>query len=308
MQTTLDCLPCFLKQTIHTARLCNASPVVQQEIMNEVILKFLPSIDFTISPPENAVHLYGLIAGISGHQDPFAAIKKESNRFASGIAQRIRQKVNEADNPLLAALTFSIAGNIIDYGSLHQFDMEEIIHDALSLKMAINDFAELEADLQQTRTILYLGDNSGELVFDKIAIEQLNRDVTFVVKEKAIINDALQEDARDCDMQNICRVITNGTGCPGTPLPHCSEEFRQLFADADLIISKGQGNFETLSEVKAPIYFLLTVKCPVVNDHLFQLTGSPARWPVKLPFPVLLKSPLYGKKRKVHPGRSAADI
>ncbi|MBU4262627.1 MAG: DUF89 family protein [Proteobacteria bacterium] len=308
MQTTLDCLPCFLKQTIHTARLCNSSPAVQQEIMNEVILKFLPFIDFTLSPPENAVHLYGLIAGISGHPDPFAAIKKENNRFASGIAPRIRQKVNEANNPLLAALTFSIAGNIIDYGSLHEFDMEQIIHDALSLQMAINDFAELETNLQQARTILYLGDNSGELVFDKIAIEKLHRDVTFVVKEKAIINDALTEDARECDMQDICRVITNGTGCPGTPLPHCSEEFQRLFHDADMIISKGQGNFETLSEVKAPIYFLLFVKCPAVNDHLFRLTGSPSLRPAKLPFPILLKSPLYAKTTKNSSSRSATDM
>jgi len=266
--------------------------------MHEVIIKFLPSIDFTISPPENAVHLYGLIAGISARPDPFAAIKKESNRFAAGIAPLIRQKVSEADNPLLAALTFSIAGNIIDYGSLHQFDMGKIIRDALSLQMAINDFAELEADLQQAGRVLYLGDNSGELVFDGIVIEKLNRDVTFVVKEKAIINDALLEDAHECGLQNICRVITNGTGCPGTPLPHCSAEFRKLFHDADLIISKGQGNFETLSEVKAPIYFLLTVKCPVVNDHLFRLTGSPARWPAQLPFPVLLKSPHFAKDKR----------
>jgi len=297
MRTTLDCLPCFLKQTIYTARLCTPSPAVQQEIMFEVIRHFLPAIDFTISPPENAVHLYELIAGVSNCPDPFAAVKRESNRFAASIAPLIRQKVNEADNPLLAALTFSIAGNIIDYGSLHQFDMEQTIHQALSHRMPINDFAELETDLHQARTILYLGDNSGELVFDGIAIEKLNRDVTFAVKEKAIINDALLEDARECGLENSCRVTSNGTGCPGTPLPHCSAEFRKLFHDADLIISKGQGNLETLSEVKAPIYFLLTVKCPVVNDHLFQLTGSPAGWPVKLPFPVLLKSPHYAKNR-----------
>jgi len=298
MRTTLDCLPCFLKQTIHTAQLCTASSALQQEIMAEVMKKFLPSIDFTISPPENAVHLYELIAEVSDCPDPFAAVKRESNLFATSIAPLIRQKVNEADNPLLAALTFSIAGNIIDYGSLHQFDMERIIHQALSHHMPINDFAELENDLRQTRTILYLGDNSGELIFDGIAIEKLNREVTLAVKEKAIINDALLADARECGLENICRVTTNGTGCPGTPMPHCSAEFQQLFHDADLIISKGQGNLETLSEVKAPIYFLLTVKCPVVNDHLFQLTGSPSDWPTKLPFPILLKSPHFSKKKR----------
>lgn len=297
MRTTLDCLPCFLRQALHTARLSTASPAMHKEILAGVIKEFLPFIDFTVSPPENAVHLYGLIAGISGCPDPFAAAKREGNRFAASIAPLIRKKIHEADNPLLAALTFSIAGNIIDYGSLHQFDMEQIIRDALVHPMPVNDFAELETDLQQAGSVVYLGDNSGELVFDGIAIEQLSKDVTFVVKEKAIINDALLEDARECGLDNICRVTTNGTGCPGTPLPHCSEEFRQLFYAADLIISKGQGNFETLSEVQAPIYFLLTVKCPVVNDHLFQLTGSPAGWPATLPFALLLKSPHFAKIR-----------
>ncbi|RJX33099.1 MAG: DUF89 family protein [Desulfurivibrio sp.] len=298
MLTTLDCLPCFLKQAIHTARLCTSSPAGQQEIASEVIRDFLPFIDFNLSPPENAVHLYALIADISGQPDPFAELKRESNRFAAAMAPLIRQKVLAADKPLLAALRFAIAGNIIDYGSLHQFDMHQTIHDALSPAMAINDFAELENDLRQAERILYLGDNCGELVFDKIAIETMKRDLTFVVKEQAIINDALPEDARECGLPEVCRVTTNGTGCPGTPLPHCSTQFRQLFAEADLIISKGQGNFETLSEVHAPLYFLLTVKCPVVNDHLVQLTGSPAGWPTQLPFPVLLKSPRFTKTRK----------
>ena len=170
MLTTLDCLPCFLKQTLHTGRLCTASASRMQQIMREVIHRFLPVVDFSLSPPENAEHLYALIAEISGCADPYATLKEESNRFALDLAPLIRRKIRETDNPLLAALSFSIAGNIIDYGSLHQFDMQQIIHDALSLPMAINDFSALTEDLQQAENILYLGDNSGELVFDKIAI------------------------------------------------------------------------------------------------------------------------------------------
>ncbi len=102
---------------------------------------------------------------------------------------------------------------------------------------------------------------------------QLKQKVVVAVKEKAIINDALYEDALECGLDKLCRIISNGTQCPGTPLSMCSREFQNLFQNADLIISKGQGNFETLSEVKAPVYFLLTVKCPVVGDHINQLSG-----------------------------------
>lgn len=272
MQTATDCLPCFLRQALRTARLSHATPDEQLEIIRQVS-EFLPSVDFAVSPPENAIKLYQLIAVITGCADPFAAIKKESNRFALHIKPSIGKNINEADNPLLAALTFAIAGNIIDYGAPHQSDMEQTVRQALSQQFAVNDFAELQNELSRADNILYLADNSGEIVFDGMVIEKLNKQVTLAVKEKAIINDALPEDAEECGLPGLCRVITNGTGCPGTALSLCSDEFLHTFQQADLIISKGQGNFETLSQIRAPIFFLLTVKCPVVQRHIGAITG-----------------------------------
>ncbi|MBI5559164.1 MAG: DUF89 family protein [Deltaproteobacteria bacterium] len=296
MQTTPDCLPCFLKQASHTAGLCKVTATVHDAIMAQTE-EFLQSIDFTLSPPENAVRLYGLIAEVTGIPDPFATLKKESNQFAARLKPVIGRRIKEAGNRFLAALSFAIAGNIIDYGSLHQFDMEKTIETALRQDLAINDYAALRTDLHQASMVLYLGDNSGELVFDGLVIEMMKKNVIYAVKEKAIINDALLDDARECGLDTICRVVTNGTGCPGTPLADCSKDFLQLFYDADLIISKGQGNFETLSEVKAPIYFLLTAKCPVVAGHIQLLTGGLSGWREKLPFPVLLRSPNFTKRR-----------
>ena len=273
MKTATDCLPCFLRQAIRTARLSNATPEEQLEIIRQVS-EFLPLVDFAASPPENATKLYQLIAAITGCDDPFASIKKESNRFALRIKPSIGKNINESDNPLLAALTFAIAGNIIDYGAPHQADMEQTVRQALSQNFAVNDFAELQSELRQAENILYLADNSGEIVFDGMVIEKLSQHVTLAVKKKAIINDALPEDAEECGLPGLCRVITNGTGCPGTPLSLCSEEFQRTFQQADLIICKGQGNFETLSQTRAPIFFLLTVKCPVVQRHIGELTGQ----------------------------------
>lgn len=275
MKTTLDCLPCFLKQALHTARLTTVDAGVHEEIMKQAIA-FLSRVNFSLSPPENAVALYEMIAAISACNDPFIELKKASNRFALGLKPQVRRQIDESVDPLYAALLFSMAGNIIDYGSLHQFDMEQTIRQALALEPVINDFPAFTADFAHARRVLYLADNSGELVFDSLVIEKLGKDVTFVVKERPIINDALREDAQSCGLETICTVISNGTGCPGTPLAACSDELQRLFRAADLIISKGQGNFETLSEVQAPLYFLLTVKCPVVRDHIEQISGRTA--------------------------------
>ncbi|MCB2181200.1 MAG: DUF89 family protein [Desulfobulbaceae bacterium] len=272
MKTTLDCLPCFLKQTLNTARLSTSSAQIQKKIMSEA-LSLIKTFEQHLSPPENATRLYRLIAELSGCEDPFSRKKHESNQFALDLQSSIKEKINTATDPLFAALRFSIAGNIIDYGSPHDFDIKKTIYNALNQPLVINDYAALQTDLNEAQTILYLGDNSGEIVFDGIVIEHLDGDVIFAVKEKAILNDALRQDANQCGLDRLCRVITNGTGCPGTPLQSCSQEFQKIFHAADCIISKGQGNFETLSEVDAPIYFLLTVKCPVVKDHVTEMSG-----------------------------------
>lgn len=294
MQTTLDCLPCFLKQSLHTARLSTSSTGLQEEILRQVS-RLLAELDFSLSPPENAVGVYGLIAELSGCPDPYAGLKRKSNRYAIKMRAGIERKIRESRDPLLAALKFSIAGNIIDYGSLHAYDMEKTIEDGLTPELAIDHYEEFRADLDRAGTILFLGDNSGELVFDGLLIREMGKKTVFSVKEKAIINDALLADARECGLKGFATLISNGTGCPGTPLAGCSRQFRDAFSRADLIISKGQGNFETLSETRAPIYFLLTAKCPVVAAHVVTLARAPEDLACALPFPVLLRSPRFGR-------------
>jgi len=220
--------------------------------------------DTALSPPENAVSLYRSIAETAGCPDPFALIKSQSTKMALGLVQTARLGMEMTADPLFAAIQLALAGNIIDYGLPHQCNHHEVIANSLEKIPAINDYEEFKHDLDQAKIILYLADNCGELVFDGLLIARLQKPVTLAVKEEPIINDALYEDCVPSGLEQLCRIVSNGTGCPGTPLTACSEEFLEIFRKADLIISKGQGNFETLSESGAPLYFLLTVKCEVV--------------------------------------------
>ncbi|VAW34867.1 DUF89 protein CxxC subfamily [hydrothermal vent metagenome] len=275
MRTSLECLVCFMRQALVAARLSSQDPEVQRRVMDEVG-RLLAALDLDRSAPENAVGVYRLIADITGVRDPYAELRKTSNEFALGLRDAVRQQVESAADPLYTALRFAVAGNIIDYGAGHGFDAAATMAGCLEQKPLIDDFVALERDLERGPDILYLADNSGEIVFDGLLIEQLQArgcKVTLAVRGDIILNDVTLRDVKECGLDRLCPVITNGTGCPGTPLDSCSPEFRKRFAGADLIMSKGQGNFETLSEVAAPIYFLLTVKCSLVARCIAETKG-----------------------------------
>lgn len=276
MRTSLDCLPCFAKQALYTARLCTSDPQLQRLIINRV-MALLDGLDLSLTPPENSIAIYREISALAGCADPFVTLKRQSNINALQFRPQAKQAIDTGADPLKIACRFAIAGNIIDYGAHHDFDINRTLEECLQKRLHLDDYPRLQEDIHKAATILYLGDNCGELVFDGLLIELLQKmgiEVTLALKKGPIINDALVDDAATCGIAGSCRVISNGTDCPGTPLAICSEELRAAFANADLIISKGQGNFETLSEVKAPIYFMLTVKCPVVGTHINELLGE----------------------------------
>lgn len=276
MRTDLDCLDCFRKQAIATARLAGEVEDGQARVVTE-IGRLLTELDLSVSPPENAVAVYGRIAQLTGVRDPFAEIKAASSCFALDLQEEVRARINAAGDPLYAAVRYAIAANIIDYGTQRTFDALHSLQTCLEESLVLDEYAQFrEAVTSGAGNILYLADNCGELVFDGLLIEQLQSrgcQVTLAVRGEAILNDATIRDVRACGLDTLCPVIGNGTGCPGTPLANCSEEFRQAFVRAEVIVSKGQGNYETLSATTAPVYFLLTVKCPVVARHIIAQHG-----------------------------------
>ncbi len=276
MQTTLDCLPCYLKQTLYTVRLGTDSLHLQKEIL-AAVMEILPSLDLSKSPPENSIPIYDLIAKLTGVKDPYANLKEKSNRQAIDLQAELCRLIRAADDPIRTAIKLAMAGNIIDYGAHQDFDVQDSINNCLTQEAAIDDYQAFSADLKDAENILYLADNCGELVFDGLLINEIKKakNVTVSVKDSAIINDALYGDAITCGLDKFATIISNGTNCPGTPLASCSPEFLDKFHNADLIISKGQGNFETLSMEKpaVPLYFMLTIKCPVIATHAAEIRG-----------------------------------
>lgn len=269
MRTGNDCLVCFLRQTLATVRRCADDPLVQWQIVTEVGA-MLAGFDPALPPPENAVHYYRHIARRTGVSDPYLAEKNESNSYGLALEERTRQLIAASKDPLLAALQFAINANVLDYGAQVRLDRDQALASCCR-PLAIDHSAALRRLLARRPNLLYLADNCGELVFDKLLIEQLlalGCTLTLAVRRSPIINDATPADAHTCGLDGLCQVIDNGADVPGTPLFACSPEFRRAFAQADGIISKGMGNFECLSEVPAPIFFLFIVKCTTVRDHL----------------------------------------
>lgn len=282
MKCSVDCLVCFMDQTLRVARISSDDAAVHLAVVREVA-SLLPKMDMSLTPPENSMAVYAAIARITACPDPYLALKKMSNDQALAILPELSREVAESSIPLITALRLAIAGNIIDYGARRSFDVAAALNRARTVPFAIDAGTQLLARLEglpEKAKVLYLADNCGEIAYDRLVIRCLadrGLKVTVAVKAGPIINDALVADALACGLDQYARIITNGTACPGTPLPLCSAEFLDAFHDADLIISKGQGNFETLSEAgsetRAPIFFLLTIKCPVVGAHLADLAG-----------------------------------
>ncbi|MCX5870890.1 MAG: ARMT1-like domain-containing protein [Deltaproteobacteria bacterium] len=284
MKTSVDCLSCFMDQTLRVARISSTDETVHLAAARAVAA-LLPQMEMSLTPPENAVAVYAAIARVAGCADPYLAIKKASNDQALAILPDLLREVQQSEVPLLAAIRLAIAANIIDYGAMRSFDVEAALARARTIPFVIDASRQLFERVcrlpGKKAKVLYLADNCGEIVYDSLVIRcfvELGLEVTVAVKEGPIINDALFADAMACGLDQYARIITNGTACPGTPLASCSAEFLHAFREADLVLSKGQGNFETLSEAlsetDADIFFLLTVKCPVVGAHLARLTGK----------------------------------
>ena len=279
MKVSADCIPCFLKQLLELSRLVYKKKDLRYGIIKRCIsvLSGLPLKE--MKPPQVAKRLYSFIREESGVEDPFREIKKRSNQIAKMITEELRSVVEESDDPFETALRLSIAGNIIDYGQAKGVDdssIRESIEESLRVELDRNLIGRLYKEIEDSKSLLYIADNAGEIFFDRLFIENMpTRNITFAVRERPIINDATREDAIETGIDKICTLIDTGDDTPGIILEDCSEEFVSAFNEADVIISKGQGNFETLSDVEGKrIYFLFKIKCIPVAEETSNRLGS----------------------------------
>lgn len=275
MKTAVDCFPCFLKQTAIALKQVSLSQDLRQEIFHDVH-SIMKRADMDLPPAYTTTFIHRAIRQRL-NQDPFKKIKSDFNRIALGLYPAMKEKVNTSRDPLWTAVRLAIAGNIIDFGIFTSVDIDKSVAGALDRTIAVDDYELFKKAVRERDTVLYLLDNSGEIVFDKLLIEELvsrGKKVRAVVKGSPVLNDVTAADADQVNLQELCEVVDNGSDAIGTILEWTSPDFQTLFETADLIISKGQGNFETITTSGKQTFFLFQSKCDVVSQELGISLGS----------------------------------
>ena len=289
MKTYLDCFPCLLRQALEAARMAEAdagqcsepcpeprrraAEGQQRAVLNRV-MELLAVVRADSTPAETGYHVHRIVREMTGVRDPYRLVKEKATRNALQLLPRLREIVARAADPLDQAVRIAITGNIIDFAPGVQFTLEATLERVLHQPFAINDLEALRWALSKAQRVLYLADNAGETVFDRVLIEILEQPVIYAVKGGPTLNDATQEDAIAAGLEEVAEIMSTGSDAPGTVLEYCTPAFRQLYDEAELIIAKGQANHEALDEGDRRLFFLLQVKCSVLGREIGVEPGS----------------------------------
>lgn len=267
MKAQPECMHCFMRQADHAARLAGLDTDAGDALLG-TLKQELAQMPEDQNPAVTASWMHARIRALSTNPDPYREKKQEATSHALALYPQLKRLLAESSDPLATAVRLAIAGNIIDLGVAAEYDLERSIERVLALQPAMDDLSSLRNAADQANNILYLADNAGETVLDRLLIEVLDKPVTYVVKGGAAVNDATLDDAREADLEGVCEIIDNGAAAMGTLLDQCSEAFRKRFDEAELIIAKGMANYESLSGSRPNLFFLLQAKCAVVAADL----------------------------------------
>lgn len=267
MKTYLDCIPCFMTQTLRTARLAKADTETTKNLL-DFTGDYVKHMSLDKTPAELSEVIYREIRKQTGVEDPYRSLKQKSIQEALLLLPTLENILAKSDNKLRTAIKIAIAGNVIDFGMSKQFNINEDVYRILGQDFAHSDMEDFQEHLQTANTILYIGDNAGESVFDKLLIQLMGKKTYYAVREVPVINDVTKQDAIDSGLDQVAEIISSGSHAPGTMRSGCSAEFNALFQKVDMVISKGQGNYEGLSEEKRSVFFLLKAKCPVIAQDI----------------------------------------
>jgi hypothetical protein len=269
MKTSLDCIPCFVRQAADAIKMSSAKECEQQGLMKDT-LRWMSYINLEQTPPAIVQLMHRRLREKMKTVDPYRAAKDQHNFLAKALTPAIKRHIEAAYDPLTMAVRYAITGNIIDLGAKNGMGLGDIYAELqfAHMKPIFGDMETFKKATSKAQNILYLADNAGEIFFDRLLIEQLSGvRITLAVRGAPVINDATRFDALEAGLEEIVEIIDNGSDAPGTLLGDCSAEFRRRFDKADMIIAKGQGNFESLSDEPRNIFFLFRVKCPIISQH-----------------------------------------
>jgi len=283
MKTSLECIPCFVRQALDALRqVCDHDTEIDRVL--KVVLTEIAAFDRALSPPDMGRIIHAIVRQELGHADPYRVIKQRSTQEALRAMSQVRGCIERSERPFHTAVRFSIAGNIMDYAltsTWNEDQLSDTLARAESQSMDEGKVDQLAWAIDRAETILWLADNAGETVFDRLMIERLSgKRIIYAVKQSPVINDATRLDALEAGLGPFVELIDNGTNAPGTVLSLCSPIFCEVFDRADVVIAKGQANFETLNEVDRDVYFLTQIKCNVIARHYGYAVGD---WIVTTP-------------------------
>ena len=276
MNTLLECIPCFARQ-VFDAVVEEVEDPARRELILRRLLREIAEANWSGTPPAIAQTLHRSIRRELGNPDPCRNVKLRMNQMAASLVPLLRQRIASHPHPFEAAVRVAVGGNLLDVGAKTQIAAEDLpAHlETIWTQPLCGNVDALFRAADRARSILYLADNAGEIFFDRLLLERLPaRNIAVAVRGSPVLNDATLEDAMQAGIPEIAPVFGNGSDAPGTILEDCSDEFRRRFEQADLVVSKGQGNYETLSDSAKPIFFLFTVKCPLVAAQIGEPVGS----------------------------------
>jgi uncharacterized protein with ATP-grasp and redox domains len=236
--------------------------------------EMVSTISMLATPAEIGMKVYRIVSEVTGVRDPYKHVKKQHISETKAIYPELEKIVADSVDKLLTAIRIAIAGNVIDLGVKKSFNIVKDVKYILKQEFAVFDYNAFKSQLEKAESILYIGDNAGESVFDKILIKELRKSVKYAVRSIPIINDVTMEDAIASGLDEVAELIDSGCKSPGIILNQSTPEFLEIFNSSDLLISKGQGNFEGLSDCNRQVFFLLKTKCPIISKHLGVEDGS----------------------------------
>ncbi|MBN2719588.1 MAG: DUF89 family protein [Proteobacteria bacterium] len=283
MKIQEDCRPCLLCQMEGTVRIAGGDDETLQKVLLAAEEELERIWDLELTPPEISASLYEMAGAMCGSADPWLPKKIQYTREALKLLPELFAAVENAVDPFETAVRISIAGNVIDFGvgnrSEETFDLGSVIGEHLEKKISPNDLSSLRGAASCAGNILFIGDNAGETVFDRVLLSQLKpKRLVYAARGGPVINDATVKDALLAGIGLHGEVVSTGAAIPGAVPEKCSREFQDLFREADLIIAKGQGNFETLSELPQTgrLFFLFVIKCSLSSRQIGGEIGNMA--------------------------------
>ena len=274
MRIQEKCIPCTVNQAIKVADMVGLK---DKDDLLRSVFAYLSKVDFkSSSTPELIGEIFSLLKNETGNDDPYRETREHYNKMFLEQIPKLEQEINESDDPFLESIKYAIIGNIIDFNPIHDLLLSDIEASFKKLKeerLEVDDSALLFQEISKADTLLYLGDNCGEICLDKILIKKIKEinplcHVFFAARGEAVVNDSVEEDAYAVGMDSYATIISNGDHSLGTVLHRTSKEFKEVYQNADIVIAKGQANYECLSDEEKNIFFLLMTKCKVIANDI----------------------------------------